>query len=143
MGNLGHTAANCFYRYGQSYMGLSLRSTSKGSISSGGHLTYFAFPNTVQDQSWYMDNGAINHVTHDSVNLDQVNNHCGKDKLIVGNGDRIDISKIGLTTFQCVNQQGNLKLKEVLHVPKIAKNLISVSRLTTDNDVLIEFDNSG
>ena len=35
-----------------------------------------------------------------------------------------------------------LVLNEMLHVPAITKNLISVSRLTSDNNVIVEFSSS-
>jgi len=34
----------------------------------------------------------------------------------------------------------NLNLHDVLYVPKITKNLLSISKLTVDNNILIEFD---
>lgn len=43
----------------------------------------------------------------------------------------------GNTTILCENQ--NIHKKDILHAPKIAKNLMSVSKLTIDNNVLVEF----
>ena len=34
---------------------------------------------------------------------------------------------------------GNLYLKNMLHVPKITKNLLSIARLTRDNNAIVEF----
>ena len=57
--------------------------------------------------------------------------------LVVGNGEKLSIKSIGSATIH-TNQQP-LKLKQVLHVPEITKNLLSVSRLTLDNQVYLEF----
>ena len=53
--------------------------------------------------------------------------------MIVGNGSKLDITHVG-------NIFGTgLKLKEVLLVPKINKNLLSVSKLAKDNCCTLEF----
>jgi len=53
--------------------------------------------------------------------------------LLVGNGERLKILASGTTTLN------NLNFHNVLYVPKITKNLLSVSELTTDNNALVEF----
>ena len=37
----------------------------------------------------------------------------------------------------------SLKLKNILLVPVVTKNLISISKLTLENDVIVEFDSTG
>ena len=54
------------------------------------------------------------------------------------NGNRLHISHVGSSTLK-ISGSVPLLLKNVLHVPDIAKNLISISKLTHDNDVLVEF----
>lgn len=51
------------------------------------------------------------------------------------------VYKSGLSTQPCKNQ--NLAFTEVLHALRVTKNLPSVSRLTSDNNILIEFNSSG
>lgn len=88
-----------------------------------------------------MDSGASNYITNDSVNLEQVTNPYGKDSIVVGNGAQPNACKSGISSFPCKNQS-TLKLTKVLHAPKVTKNLISVSKLTSDNNILIKFDSS-
>lgn len=57
----------------------------------------------------------------------------GNDKLQVGNGNNLFISHIGSTRLQ------SLKLPFILVVPHITKHLLSVSKLTAENDVYLEF----
>jgi hypothetical protein len=49
----------------------------------------------------------------------------------------MDISHIGETTIP--TQSRDLKLKEILHVPQVTKNLISFHCYSTDNNVFLEF----
>ena len=63
----------------------------------------------------------------------------GYEELAIGNGDTLPISHFGtchLPSYQ------PLALKHLLLVPSITKNLISISKLTSDNDVIVEFNSS-
>ncbi|KAL6322734.1 hypothetical protein AAG906_015420 [Vitis piasezkii] len=79
----------------------------------------------IKNESWYMDTGATHHLT---PNLNKLNSHtpfAGSDKVMVGNASR------------------SLNLKNILHVPQLTTNLISVNRLCTDNNVTVEFFTNG
>lgn len=58
--------------------------------------------------------------------------------IIVGNGHTIPISGYSHTSLP--NPNPPLSLKNVLHAPKIIKNLISVRKFISDNCVTVEFD---
>lgn len=88
-----------------------------------------------------MDSGASSHITNNTSNLEQNTHPYGKDEILVGNGDKLQVCHSSVASLPCKNQ--NLKLNQVLHAPKVAKNLINVSQLTCDNNVLVEFDSSG
>lgn len=92
-----------------------------------------------EDQNWYVDSGATNHVTADLQNLSIKSDCKGKGKLIVGNGSELKISHIGDIFLSSQHSQKSLFLHNILHVPNITKNLISISQFTKDNDVVIEF----
>jgi hypothetical protein len=47
------------------------------------------------------------------------------------------ISHIGHTSIQTPNC--DLHLKNILHVPSATKNLVSIHKLTLDNDIFLEF----
>lgn len=86
---------------------------------------------------WYLDSGATDHVVADGASLlEQVEYKCSN-KLIVGNGQHLNIthvSNISISTGFCT-----VKLLDVLVVPYIAKNLLSISKLTKDNNIFVEF----
>lgn len=53
---------------------------------------------------------------------------------MVGDGKRLKITRVGNRDIG-----SNLKLKDVLVIPKLKKNLLSVSKLASDNACLLEF----
>lgn len=61
----------------------------------------------------------------------------GSNKIYVGDGTGLRISHIGDASL--TTSSGNFELKDVLFVPDIKKNLISVSPLTYNNSCIFEF----
>lgn len=61
--------------------------------------------------------------------------------IIVGNGHSIPI--YGLSSTHLDNPHPPLVLNNMLHAPNLIKNLVSVRKFTTDNNVSIEFDPFG
>ncbi|KAL5767379.1 hypothetical protein ACOSQ2_014162 [Xanthoceras sorbifolium] len=104
------------------------------------HSAYFASTEVVNDPTWYADSGATNHVTSDLNNLSLSSKYKGTDKLTLGNGNQLSILNVGKST--CLSHSNPVKhtaLNQMLHVPSISKNLLSVSRLTKDNNLIAEF----
>lgn len=88
-----------------------------------------------------MDSGASTHITNNSANLDHASQTYGKDEVTVGNGEKLKTLHTGFTLLPSNHQ--NLYLKNVLRTLHITKNLMSVSKLIADNNVLIEFGSYG
>jgi histone deacetylase 1/2 len=89
-----------------------------------------------------MDTGATSHTAASRGNLSSYFHLSNSNqKVIVGSGHGIPIHGTGHT--QIATSHRPLHLNHVLHAPKIIKNLISVRRLTTDNNVSISFDPFG
>ena len=58
----------------------------------------------------------------------------------MGNGTGLEISHIGLSVFPSSSSPNKvLFLKNILRVPAIKKNLLSVSQFARDNNVYFEF----
>lgn len=85
------------------------------------------------DPSWYFDTGATDHVTPDLTKLQITEPYTGEDKLQVGNGNQLLITHLGSSSLS------SLHLPKVFIVPRLTKNLLSVSQLTQDNNVFMEF----
>ena len=101
-------------------------------------VTCAANPEIIEDPSWYIDSGATNHITNDLGKLVNPKAYVGIEQLFVGNGNALLIEHGGSVKL-ATNTLISLTLNHVLYVPKITKNLISVSKLLVDNNVTIEF----
>lgn len=101
------------------------------------HNPFIANYEPVLDPNWYANSGASNHVTGDYTNLINPKEYGGKKHVVIGNGEQLPISFIGKTYLSdgCTT----LNLENILFVPDIAKNLISVSKLAQDNNIYFEF----
>lgn len=85
----------------------------------------------------YVDFGATTYMTYNLDNLSDLYVYNGANKIIIGNESQLKVTHIGN-----INKSG-LKIKDILVVPKIIKNLLSVSKLAKDNSVKLEFDEFG
>jgi histone deacetylase 1/2 len=89
---------------------------------------------------WYPDSGATHHVTPDVHNLGDAVSLTDSDQIHIGNGQGLSISSVGSMSISSpVYPHINLKLNNLLHVPSITKNLVSVSKFAKDNNVFFEF----
>lgn len=94
------------------------------------------------DDNWYFDTGATSHMTGSQGTLKSYSNLRALNKNItVGNGHKIPIYGYGHTSFSPPHPP--IRLKNVLHSLFLIKNLISVRRLSIDNNLAIEFDPFG
>ncbi|XP_071700426.1 uncharacterized protein [Rutidosis leptorrhynchoides] len=93
------------------------------------------------DDIWYMDTGATSHMTVNSGNLESYYPLRHHKNIIVGNGHGMPIHGFGKSTL--LNTSRPLYLQNILHSPNLIKNLISVRRLSVDNNISLEFDPFG
>ncbi|GJY46162.1 hypothetical protein Tco_0435225 [Tanacetum coccineum] len=79
---------------------------------------------------WYVDSGATDHMTSSPENVNNATPNIGQANVTFGNGNKLHVS------HTMVNN--NIRLLDVLVVPNLTKNLLSISKLTSDNrlDVL-------
>ena len=97
-----------------------------------------ATPHQAPDPNWYPDSGATHHVTYDLANLNlRADEYQGLDQIHVGNGKSLPIKHIGTT--QLSTPTTSFRLNNVLHVPDISNNLLSVLKFTNDTCTLMKF----
>ncbi|MCH92265.1 retrovirus-related Pol polyprotein from transposon TNT 1-94, partial [Trifolium medium] len=90
--------------------------------------------------SWFPDSGASFHVTSDARNLQHLTPFEGHDQIFIGNGQGLHISSSGTSNFPSpLIPHQSLTLHNLLLVPSITKNLISVSQFSKDNNVYFVF----
>jgi histone deacetylase 1/2 len=123
-GKGNHEAVDCWHRYDEGYQG--------NSRSAGSATTNYGV-----DTNWYMDSGATDHITSELEKLTVRDKYHGQDQVHTASGSGMKISNVGRTVLHTPHKI--LHLQNVLHVPAANKNLASVHRLTSDNNVLVEF----
>jgi hypothetical protein len=89
------------------------------------------------DTNYYSDMGATDHITGALTKLTVHDKYQGRGCVHTTDGNSMHISYIGHSIFHTPSSP--LHLKNVLHVPSASKNMLSVHKITLDNDVLFEF----
>jgi GAG-pre-integrase domain len=129
----GHTALKCYHRFDVSYIG-----TPSSAQSTSPHaLLVEPSASAVPTSTWFLDSGASTHVTPDINNLSSSQPYLGVDKVHMGNGSGLSISHTGTTSIP--HSSGTLHLGNVLCVPHLTKNLLSIAQLLKDNSVSVVF----
>jgi len=120
----------------------SSQSSHYGNFSKPNLYSFDQFvssPNLL-DQSWFVDSGATNHITSSLNNLSLHTPYHGADKVTIGNGKQLPITHISTSSLQTLPQSNYvLHVPNILHVPSMTKNLLSVSQLTREHNVIAEF----
>jgi histone deacetylase 1/2 len=148
-GKLGHVASRCYKRFKKDFLGIGNDGRNNGDRQAaaathgghhagnggqnhGGHTPSYAI-----DPGWYADSGATDHLTSELDKLTLKERYGGKDKIQTANGSGMQIHHVGQSTIH--NSSRSLHLRDVLHVPSVTRNLLSVPRFTRDNNVFFEF----
>ena len=85
----------------------------------------------------HIDSSAIDHVVHSTGVLQNMVSYNGKDFIMVGNGKYLTITHKGNGFLIGEN---NVPHRDVLVVPSIQRNLLSVSRLTSQFPCYVKFE---
>ena len=120
----GHTIDHCRSRYEctKPTAQLAKAFNTSYSLSNGSEF------------DWFTDTGASSHMTPDPSQIDKVEPYHGKDCVMVGNGVSLPITHTGT-----LSPSSNFKLLDVLVVPRFTKNLLSISKLTSDFPLFATF----
>ncbi|PKU83709.1 Retrovirus-related Pol polyprotein from transposon TNT 1-94 [Dendrobium catenatum] len=132
-GKPGHIAINCWHRCNFKYAPTTTRSTQAYTVQTN--------PNNSSE--WILDTGATSHLTPDIHNIQHPNSYTSPDSVSIANGSSIPIQNSGQGLLPLPDTPHKLYLRKLLHVPKLAHNLLSVSKLTSDNPISIRFDANG
>ncbi|KAL4272896.1 hypothetical protein GQ457_13G028570 [Hibiscus cannabinus] len=91
---------------------------------------------TMNDK-WYPDSGASHHVASTQKSVQQYRPYSGTGKVYLGDGSMLPITHVGNTVVS--TSERSLVIRNMLCVPQITRNLMSVSRFACDNSVYFEF----
>jgi len=118
----------------------NLGSTSSYNSQTSYRATISPYQPSSSNSPWFVDSGATNHITTSLNNLSRLSPYQGTDKVTVGDGKSLPISHIGVGHLHTQsNPRSVLSLPHILHVPHMKKSPLSVSQLTRDNNVVVEF----
>jgi hypothetical protein len=109
----GHLANECWWRYVDRDDDQDDRRSDKGAYGV--------------DTNWYVDTGAIDHITSELNKLHTRDNYKGRDQVHNASGVGMEIQHIGHSTLQ--NPHNSLQLQNILHVPSASKSLLSTHKL--------------
>jgi hypothetical protein len=90
------------------------------------------------DTPWYVDSGATDHLTSQMNKLNAWETYQGTDKVHIANGAGMHMSHIGQASIP-THTSTQLPLANILHVPSLTHDLLSVHKLTLDNNIFCEF----
>ncbi|KAK1408451.1 hypothetical protein QVD17_40235 [Tagetes erecta] len=130
----GHSLSSC-PTFKKQNPQISLPTYSRNNNQPQAHMMYTG--NTTPTPPWLFDSGASHHITNDLNALSLHAPYDGNEELIIGDGSSLTITHIGSINLTFSNT--SITLKNVLCVPSISRNIISISRLCIDNNILIEF----
>jgi hypothetical protein len=142
---VGHVASCCFKQFQKNFLGAGddgrnmdrqLAALNDGSTTAAYHIgdSTSSYP---VDPYWYADTAAADHFTNDLNKLTVKEQYHGKDTVQTANGAGMRITHIGQSTIPTSSK--SLHLKNIHHVPSVTLNLLSVKRLTLDNNIFFEF----
>ncbi|KAE8657094.1 hypothetical protein F3Y22_tig00116997pilonHSYRG00993 [Hibiscus syriacus] len=163
-GKIGHSVDRCWYRFDRDFVGIlanNARSQYKedssninyvnldsvactccanksgvSSVATQGAATSSTNAKSSRTQ-WIVDSGATHHVTPDASHITHPTDLDGPGNIVVGNGSSLNVQSVGRSVLRSSSQ--TLLLTDLLHVPKITKHLLSVSKLARDNHIFFEF----
>ncbi|KAI0527296.1 hypothetical protein KFK09_002895 [Dendrobium nobile] len=128
----GHTTDICWHRHDANYI------TQRSQPDSNNALFASTEPPTLD---WYLDSGASAHMTNKSEQLLQGSVYQGNDQVMVGDGRTVPITHSGLGLLPTPDRK--LLLSNLLHIPAISHNLLSISKLVSTNNISITFTPNG
>ena len=91
----------------------------------------------VNGSNWYLESVVTHHVTSNGNSLTRKSKYPHSGKLVIVDASQLSIPHISDLTFPASKP---LKHRNILLVPSITKNLVSISKFTLDNHVIVEFD---
>ena len=89
---------------------------------------------TKANNSWIIDSGASDHVTHRENWLENVKTKSDYTSVTIPNGETLEVKRVG-----DIHLSKGFSLKDVLSVPDFNCNLLSVSKITRDLNCSLTF----
>lgn len=86
---------------------------------------------------WMLDSGASHNITSEVQNMSMHSEYEGPDEVVIGDGTGLNVTHVGSTHLSTPSK--TFALTDLLCVPSIHRNLISVHKFTSSNNCSVEF----
>ncbi|PKU66194.1 Retrovirus-related Pol polyprotein from transposon TNT 1-94 [Dendrobium catenatum] len=129
----GHEADTCWHRLNANYVPNQQQSKSTNALIASNDVS--------SGVDWYIDSGASSHMTNSTDHLTTYNPYYGNDTVTIGDGRSVPIAHTGSGILP--TPASKLLLSQLLHIPSLSYNLLSISNLVKDNNISITFDANG
>lgn len=86
----------------------------------------FSAASTKSTGEWFIDSGGSKHMTHEVQRLTNLR-PSEVNKITIANNDVMKVKNVGDTILQLADSE--IKMHDVLHVPDLGVNLLSVSQI--------------
>ena len=100
-------------------------------------MAHVATSSATKSLPWLLDNGASHHITTDLNNLTLHAPYDGPDDIVIGDDNGLHITHSNTTSLS--TSSNSFTLHNVLCVPHMKRNLISISQFCKTNKKLAEF----
>jgi len=97
-------------------------------------------PIEAAESLWYLDFAVATHMTLEEGILSSLTPYASSNQVEVGNGSLLPVANVGSLTIRTLSNP--LSLNNVLRVPKLKHNLLSIQCLCRDNNCQVEFNSS-
>ena len=102
-------------------------------------LVALTMDTSIVDVKWTTDIGASTHMTTHTGMLQNLKKFVGHDSVFIGDDSPLKIDAVG--DILVYDGKNELFIRDVLHVPQLTRNLLSISQLTTQYPLNCEFTN--
>ena len=145
-GKLGHFKKECrkFAQAQAAEKGKPKRSQGKKQSNQDAMLISHAL-SARSSRNWVVDSGATCHMSNDRSLFAEMRELPSSEKVTLGDGHDLEATGEGTVNLEMLLPDGNSRscaLQKVLFVPKLAYNLVSVSRATQSGKT-VKFDSTG
>ncbi|KAK2578839.1 hypothetical protein KPH14_012194 [Odynerus spinipes] len=131
----GHVKKEC-----RKYKAWKEKAEKANQVVENNNFCFSLQPNINDKKAWYIDSGATSQMTSDKEFFDNLCMNV-KDNVTLADGKVIEIQGTGSGTIKCItkdNKERVITVTNVLYVPDLYGNLLSVKRIS-DNGFKMEF----
>lgn len=104
----------------------------KGEKKSDEYAFMMGLLSVKNDDDWYIDSGASSHMTPNGQWLNELQTK--NSQITVANNSKLNVKGKGNAQLKCDDK--NISIKEVLHIPDLAVNLLSVYRMVKNGNTV-------